>query len=140
MLLDDISNPASLSVVIKASKTGPFCQGITLFLGATEREACPVLAMADYLHVRGTLPGPLFQLSTGQPIRRKNWVEMVRVALTHTGFDATQYAGHSFPIGAATTAAKNGIKDCVNKKLGRWESFAYQLYILTPIYLLFLNV
>ena len=42
---------------------------------------------------------------------------------------ASTYAGHSFWIGAATTAAEKGIEDSVIKMLGRWESSAYQLYV-----------
>ena len=38
----------------------------------------------------------------------------------------------SFRIGAATTAASQGIQDSVIKMLGRWQSSAYILYICTP--------
>ena len=129
---DNASNPSSVSVIIKASKTDPFRQGVTLYLGKTDKDLCPVLAMSDYLCIRGALPGPLFRLPNGQPLRRKNLIETVRVALTKSGFNASHYSGHSFRIGAATTAAKNGIQDNVIKMLGRWESSAYQLYIRTP--------
>ena len=59
-------------------------------------------------------------------------VSAVRVALEQAGVDATQYTGHSFRIGAATTAAAVGLQDSVVKLLGRWESTAYQRYIQTP--------
>ena len=42
------------------------------------------------------------------------------------------YAGHSFHIGAATTAAAGGVPVEVIKTLGRWKSQAYQLYIKLP--------
>ena len=43
-----------------------------------------------------------------------------------------QYAGHSFRIGAATTAAAAGVEDSIIKTLGRWESAAYLLYLRIP--------
>ena len=49
------------------------------------------------------------------------------------GIDTTRYVGHSFRIGAATTAAACGIQDSLIKTLGRWESAAYMLYVRTPV-------
>lgn len=124
--------PAGISVRIKASKTDPFRQGVTLYLGKTGVDLCPVAAMVDYLSVRGSSPGPLFQFRDGSALHRQQLVLTVRSALAGQGFDVLQYCGHSFRIGAATTAAQNGIEDSVIKTLGRWESTAYQLYIRTP--------
>ena len=46
---------------IKSSKTDPFRHGVTLYLGQTGVDLCPVAAMIDYLAVRGIASGPLFQ-------------------------------------------------------------------------------
>ena len=59
-------------------------------------------------------------------------MQEVRKALSAVGLDQSKYAGHSFRIGAATTAAAVGIEDSTIKTLGRWESAAYQLYVKLP--------
>ena len=40
--------------------------------------------------------------------------------------------GHSFRIGAVTTAVVKGMEDCIIKILGRWESLAYLQYVRLP--------
>ena len=53
----------------------------------------------------------------------------VRLELLRANLPADIYAGHSFQIGAATTAASAGIKDSTIQTLGRWQSSSYLLYI-----------
>ena len=49
--------------------------------------------------------------------------------LQRAGVDQSKYCGHSFRIGAATTAATKGVEDCIIKILGRWKSLAYLQYV-----------
>ena len=66
----------------------------------------------------------------GRFLTRQLFVQAVHQALEAKGVSSAQYAGHSFRIGAATTA---GLFDALIKMLGRWESLAYNtLYICTP--------
>ena len=53
-------------------------------------------------------------------------------ALSQVGIDSAYYNGHSFRIGAATTAAAHGLNDSLIKSLGRWNSDAFQVYLKIP--------
>ena len=118
-------------MTIKASKTDPFWQGVILYLGATGCKLCPVVAVLEYMVARGTEEGPLFVWDNGKYLTRERFVASMRSALTVAGYNAKDYAGHSFRIGAASTAARCGIQDSLIKTLGRWESAAYTRYIRT---------
>lgn len=130
--LDSLSNPTVVQVLIKASKTDPFRKGVTLYLGKTGNDLCPVAAVAAYLAVRGRSPGPFFRFTSGVPLSREVLVRRLRAALKPFGVEVSNYSGHSFRIGAATTAAAAGIEDSLIKTMGRWESGAYLLYVRIP--------
>ena len=127
--VDDPVNPTFIRVTIKQSKTDPFRQGVQLFLGRTRTDLCPVAAMLSYLDVRGPGPGPLFRFGDSAGLTRSRFVAKIQEALRAAGVDENKYNGHSFRIGAATTAAARG---CVIKTLGQWESAAYLQYIRIP--------
>ena len=128
----DLVNPSFIRVAIKQSKTDPFRRGVQLFIGRTRTDLCPVAAMLSYLDVRGPGPGPLFKFVDGAGLTRSDFIARVREALKAAGVDESRYNGHSFRIGAATTAAARGIEDCVIKTLGRWESAACLQYVRIP--------
>ena len=130
--VDDTSNPHFLQVNIKVSKTDPFRQGIFVYLGRTEADVCPVASILAYMVVRGPAPGPFFRFADGRYLTRARFVAAVRAALREASIDDSKYSGHSFRIGAATTAAQQGLPDSLIKTLGRWESAAYTIYIRTP--------
>ncbi len=104
------TNPSLLMVTLKQSKTDQFRKGITLMLGRTGTDLCPVASMAAYV-LRGKAKGPLFCFSDGHYLTRQRLVQAVQSALGHTGVEASQYTGHNFWIGAATTAAARGLED-----------------------------
>lgn len=85
-----------------------------------------------YLAKRGNAPGFLSKFESGKPLTKAKFVASVKEALASAGVDSYKYAGHSFRIGAATTAHLRGIDDAIIKMLGRWESSAYLLYVRTP--------
>ena len=130
--VDSHQSPTYLQVTLKASKTDPFRQGVTVYVGATQSNIFPVAAVLSFMVTRGDTSGPLFREEDGKYLTRANFVAGVRSALREAGYPAEKYAGHSFRIGAATAAGKCGIQDSLIKTLGRWESSAYTSYIRTP--------
>lgn len=129
---DDTANPRTLSVTIKQSKTDPFRQGVTIYLGRTDTPLCPVAALLAYLARRGPGEGPLFRFEDGKALTRTRLVVAVRKNLAECGFKPEDYSGHSFRIGAATTAAACGVPVETIMTLGRWKSQAYRLYVKLP--------
>lgn len=130
--MDNAEARKVLRVSIKVSKTNPFRKGIDIFVGKTFSDLCPVSVLLSYLVERGTAKGPLFQLSDETFLTRQRLVEEIRQALNKAGIDSRAYCGHSLRIGAATTAAANGMEDALIKTLGRWRSLAYPEYVRIP--------
>ena len=130
--IDNPMSPQAIQIHIKASKTDHFRQGIFVYVDRTDTRLCPVAVIISYIQARGQTPGPLFRFASEQPLTRDSFVKRVREALQAVGKNAARYAGHSFCIGAATTAAAQGIEDSMIKTLGRWESSAYLVYIRIP--------
>ena len=110
----------------------PFRKGVSVYLSRTDSDLCPVAAILAYMAVRPSSGGAFFVFRDGSYLTRDRLVAAIRRALQSEGVDTRGYTGHSFRIGAATTAALAGIDDAVIKMLGRWESAAYQRYLRIP--------
>ena len=130
----NIHNPDYIQVRIKQSKTDPFRQGTTLTIAKSNSKVCAVIALRDYILQRNstTTDEPLFMLQNGQPLSRCILNANLRELLNMLGYLETDYAPHSFRIGAATTAAAANMPPWLIKTLGRWRSDCYELYIRTP--------
>ena len=124
--------PSVIHIRIKVSKTDPFRKGTTVVLHRTDKWLCPVEALLRYLRRRGMQPGPLFVTSEGHPLTRSKFIGLVRLVLRLSGINDKHYTGHSFRVGAATTAAAAGVADSMIKAMGRWTSMAFLVYIRLP--------
>ena len=131
LALDSLSSPETLHLHIKASKTDPFRKGSFIHIGRGKYPLCAIQAVVSYLTVRGAGPGHLFRLQSGQPLSRQHLTSWLRQIVASAGLPGN-FSSHSFRIGAATVAARQGIPDHLIQALGRWTSNAYQLYIRTP--------
>ena len=94
-------------------------RGVKLVVGRTHDDLCPVTALLLYLSRRGSAPGPLFMWEDRRPLSKSRFVEEVQQGFLSANLPAHLYAGHSFHIGAATTAASAGIEDSTIQTLGR---------------------
>ena len=113
--------PTMAQINIKASKTDPFRKGVTICVGHTDNDLCPVAALAAYTTIRCSNNGPFFLLENQAPLTREQFVKTTKAKLTAAGIDSTCYSGHNFRIGAATTASAYGV-DSLIQTLGRWKS------------------
>ena len=131
--VNSTQSPSMVFIRLKQSKTDQWRKGITIILGRTNKSPlCPVSSLLSYIVVRGMAPGPLFIRSNGHFLTRTHFVAEVKKAMEQAGMEASNFNGHSFRIGAASTAAVHGMEDSLIKTLGRWESDAYQRYIKIP--------
>ena len=85
---------------------------------------CPVSAVVAYMVIRGSSDGPFFKFQDVHTLH-------VRTALAAVGLPCDKFVGHSFRIGAATTAARAGFEDSKIRQLGCWNSSAYLGYVQT---------
>ena len=121
---------------LPCSKTDPFRQGvvITIYENST---LLPVHTMKQYLDMRfnlgATASSPLFidEFPGGTALSREKFLYYLNSLLQILGYPDGQYSGHSFRIGAATSAAATGVEDHVIKTLGRWSADCYVRYIRT---------
>lgn len=110
----------------KHSRGQPFTLTIQ---AAPNSPDCPVQIMKDYLAGRGATPGPLFILQPNCPVTRTNFNTQLRHALQFCRFRTDCYKAHSFRVGAATEACRQGLSDSQIRQLGRWQSDAFTRYI-----------
>ena len=130
--VDNPANPQMVRLHLKKSKCDQFGKGTDIILGRTGSPLCPVAALLGFMASRGDRPGPFF-LDPEHGIVTKAWfTTQIRGILCSMGLPQHQYAGHSFRIGAATTAALAGIEDSTIQALGRWHSAAFLQYIRMP--------
>lgn len=130
--LDSLANPQKVQIHLKRSKTDQWGHGFQVYLGRTDSHLCPVKALLTYVAARGFKEGPLFINRDGSPFSQQQLITSLRQALTQAGIDCTHYSGHSFRIGAATTASAKGIPETTIQALGRWRSDCYKRYIRPP--------
>lgn len=131
LLFEDVrANPGVLMCWLPRSKTDQEGKGVSLVLRELRGSAvCPVSAFLAFVAVRGTASGPLLVHDDGTFLSHFQFIQVFRKCLVRLGRDGAEYCSHSFRIGAATEASRWGLGPDVVKKIGRWESNRYSLYV-----------
>ncbi|XP_069109055.1 uncharacterized protein [Argopecten irradians] len=121
---------------LRLSKTDPFGKGVDI--NVFENDLLnPVSTMHRYLMLRNSSDAdpssPLFldQVHSSRPLMRHTFIGHLKECLTRVGLDNGSFNGHSFRIGASTSAAAAGVEDHVIQTLGRWSSDCFIRYIRT---------
>ena len=97
----------------------------------------PFEALSNYLSFRklqsSTSTEPLFISESGHVATCFWFHHHLRQVLSLSGLSPIHYSGHSFRIGAATSASRNGVPEHLIQILGRWSSPSLpQIYPLQP--------
>lgn len=114
-LADIQTKPTGLLITIRASKTDPDRRGQVVGVAHGRHAATdPVGALATWLAVRGTAPGPVFtSMRPGgpalQPISGNAIARILRARAGAAGLPTARITGHSLRAGHATSAALAGV-------------------------------
>lgn len=120
----------SLEVWLRRSKTDQVGKGVKVQLyRMPDSPVCPVSAIREFLGQRPLREGSLLIHNDGSPLTKFQFVAVFKKCLKAGGLDGTQYASHSFRIGAATEAAQCGLDEAPVKRIGRWESRRFRTYV-----------
>lgn len=116
------------SLLIKASKTDPFRQGVNITLAANHSTLCPINALLLLIHNHPTSNGPLFTYHNRRYLTRRD----INNLLKDTTDGRLTLSSHSLRIGAASTAAAMGCPKWMIQGMGRWSSDCFRDYIRIP--------
>ncbi|XP_071169413.1 uncharacterized protein [Mytilus edulis] len=126
----------NFTVHLNSSKCDPFREGINITIFENDIFN-PVDLMRRYLQVRknyGARPDSYLFVHdeyNNAPLSRDTFISLLRESLFRLGYNDSKFCGHSFRIGAATSAAAAGVEDHIIQTLGRWSSDCYIRYIRT---------
>lgn len=121
---------------LPTSKMDPFRVGVDIQIYANKSTCwCPVSLMVKYLYHRRTWnsvvgkDAPLFVDDEDRPFTRSKFLSYLKQIMCKLGYNEENYSGHSFRIGAASSAAAANVEDHLIQTLGRWSSSCYTRYI-----------
>ena len=128
------ADKSSSTLYQRSSKTDLYHKGVHISIFANKK-LCPVYSMYKFVQMRisqgASMSDPLFVDFNGVVLTRHQFINYLHHLLRRLGVDTNKYSGHSFSIGAATSAASAGIEDHLIQTFGHWVSTCYTRYIRT---------
>ncbi|XP_073481634.1 integrase/recombinase xerD homolog [Aquarana catesbeiana] len=119
-----------LQLYLRKSKTDQLGRGrIVRVYPVVGSLLCPVGAVREFLGFRPVGMGPFLVHSGGEFLSRFQFGAVFAKCIRGLGLTEKDFSSHSFRIGAATEAARNGLGEEMVKRIGRWESKRFQSYV-----------
>ena len=135
--LPDKANPTSVQLTVKASKTDPWRESVTLtvHINSTRPDRCLVKALkqlfdTDVQHASA----PLFNFARDTAPRtssRQQFTAVCNKLFKHAGINSMYLKSHSFRQGGATALLAAHAPIWVIKIIGRWRSDSWMAYTFT---------
>lgn len=121
-----------LAFHLKCSKTNHSGVSVPIFLFKLQSFLSPYEPLANYIQYRvscgASSSDPLFITESRRTATRSWFIPLFKFILERSNICPDFFSGHSFRIGAATSAASRGIPDRLIKTMGRWSSSAFEIY------------
>ncbi|XP_075688660.1 uncharacterized protein LOC142657510 [Rhinoderma darwinii] len=119
-----------LSCLLRRSKTDQEGRGFVVRLYELPgSRVCPVRCFREFIAVRPEGPASLLVHADGLSLSKFQFSQVFKKFILLSGRGGAGFSSHSFRIGAATEAARWGLSPVMVKKIGRWESDRYRLYV-----------
>ena len=121
---------STMIIKLRFSKTDQQGNSASLrFRRNPNSQLCPLRCLSQYLSMRPPVGDCLFVHADGSPLTAYQFRHILKKGLEALGVPTLGFSGHSFRIGAATSAALNGLSIPVVQSLDRWKSSAVNWYI-----------
>ena len=126
------SHIRSVTFSVARSKTKP--HGFSVTLGCSGHSICAYCSLQAYLQLRacGGYPSSntaLFLFASGKPVSKLHVTNYIKSLVASLGWKPENFASHSLRVGLASTAGSLGFENWQIKKLGRWNSEAFNRYV-----------
>lgn len=124
-----LSNRLQINIVGSKTDQERIGEVICLEQVVSHPDLCPVLSTKQLLEKIPSHSGSLLIHNDGSKLTRYQFQAVLKKSVKFLGWNCKGFTSHSFRIGAATTAAMNGVSKEVLMKMGRWKSDAVKSYI-----------